>query len=216
MRSRSSLLYLVPYLRRYRFQLWLGFGMVVCTVAASMVSPWVLKYVVDDIQVAFAPERLPRYAAFIVGISVVEGFFRFWMRKILIGVSRQIEYDLRNDFFAHLQKMSLSFFQAHSTGDIMSRATNDLNAVRSVLGPGIMYSVTTVITAVITTAILLRLNWKLTLLAYIPLVLASLSVKKLRPADSRSFRRDPGTVLAHQHQSSGKPVRNSCGQGVRP
>jgi ATP-binding cassette subfamily B multidrug efflux pump len=177
MRSRSSLLYLVPYLRRYRCQLGLGFGMIVCTVAVSMVSPWVLKYVVDDIQVAFAPERLPRYAAFIVGISVVEGFFRYWMRKILIGVSRQIEYDLRNDFFAHLQKMSLSFFQAHSTGDIMSRATNDLNAVRSVLGPGIMYSVTTVITAFITTAILLRLNWKLTILAYIPLVLASLSVK---------------------------------------
>jgi ATP-binding cassette subfamily B multidrug efflux pump len=177
MRSRSSLLSLAPYLRRYRCQLGLGFGMVVCTVTASMVSPWVLKYVVDDIQVAFAPERLPRYAALLVAISIVEGFFRYWMRKILIGVSRQIEYDLRNDFFAHLQKMSLSFFQAHSTGDIMSRATNDLNAVRSVLGPGIMYSVTTVITAFITTVILLRLNWKLTILAYIPLVLASLSVK---------------------------------------
>jgi len=158
---------------------WLGFVMIACTVAAGMVSPWILKYVVDDIQIAFAPERLPRYAALIVGISVVEGFFRYWMRKILIGVSRQIEYDLRNDFFAHLQRMSLSFFQTHSTGDIMSRATNDLNAVRSVLGPGIMYSVTTVITAVIITFILLRLNWQLTVLAYIPLVLASLSVKQI-------------------------------------
>ena len=159
--------------------MWLGFVMIACTVAAGMVSPWILKYVVDDIQIAFAPERLPRYAALIVGISVVEGFFRYWMRKILIGVSRQIEYDLRNDFFAHLQRMSLSFFQTHSTGDIMSRATNDLNAVRSVLGPGIMYSVTTVITAVIITFILLRLNWQLTVLAYIPLVLASLSVKQI-------------------------------------
>jgi ATP-binding cassette subfamily B multidrug efflux pump len=179
MRSKSSLQYLLPYLKRYRARIWLGFGMIGCTVAAGMVAPWVLKYVVDDIQIAFAPERLPRYAALIVGVSVVEGFFRYWMRKILIGVSRQIEYDLRNDFFAHLQKMSLSFFQTHSTGDIMSRATNDLNAVRSVLGPGIMYSVTTVFTAVITTAILLRLNWKLAILAYIPLALASLSVKQI-------------------------------------
>ena len=178
MRSTYSLLHLLPYLRRYRFKLSLGFLMVVCTVAASMISPWVLKYVVDDTQAAFAPEKLPGYAALILGVSVVEGFFRFWMRKILIGASRDIEYDLRNDFFAHLQKLSLSFFQTHSTGDVMSRATNDLNAVRSVLGPGIMYSVTTLVTVVAATAILFRLNWKLTLLAYIPLALASAGVKK--------------------------------------
>jgi ATP-binding cassette, subfamily B, multidrug efflux pump len=179
MQSRHSLLQLAPYLRRYRTKLALGFGMVLCTVIVSMISPWVLKYVVDDIQAAFAPEKLPRYAVLILGISVAEGFFRFWMRKILIGVSRDIEYDLRNDFFAHLQKLSLSFFQRNSTGDVMSRATNDLNAVRSVLGPGIMYSVTTVVTVVIASAILFRLNWKLTLLAYIPLVLASVGVKRV-------------------------------------
>lgn len=177
MQSKYSLLHLIPYLHRYRAKLGVGLLMVVCTVAASMISPWVLKYVVDDIQITFAPEKLPRYALLILGVSAVEGFFRFWMRKILIGVSREIEYDLRNDFFAHLQKMSLSFFQSHSTGDVMSRATNDLNAVRSVLGPGIMYSATTVVTVIVATAILLRLNWKLTLLAYIPLVLASLTVK---------------------------------------
>ncbi len=178
MQSKYSLFYLLPYLQRYRGKLAVGFFMVLCTVAASMVSPWVLKYVVDDIQAAFAPEKLPRYAVLILGISLVEGFFRFWMRKILIGMSRDIEFDLRNDFFGHLQKMSLSFFQKHSTGDIMSRATNDLNAVRSVVGPGIMYSVTTIVTVIVATFILFRLNWRLTLLAYIPLVLASLSVKK--------------------------------------
>jgi ATP-binding cassette, subfamily B, multidrug efflux pump len=155
-----------------------GFAMVLCTVAASMVSPWVLKYVVDDLRLSFSRDKLPLYAACIVGISIVEGFFRFWMRKILIGASRDIEYDLRNDFFRHVQKMSLSFFQKHQTGDIMSRATNDLNAVRSVLGPGIMYSVTTFITVLVATAILFRINWKLTLLAYVPLILASATVKK--------------------------------------
>jgi len=176
---KGSLLYLLPYLGRYRPKMWLGFVMVVLTVVAGMCAPWVLKYVVDDLQSAFSREKMPYYAFLILGIAATEGFFRFWMRKILIGVSREIEYDLRNDFLAHLQRMSLSFFQANNTGDIMSRATNDLNAVRSVLGPGIMYSITTAITVVIATAILLRINWRLTLLAYIPLCLASFTVKKV-------------------------------------
>jgi len=178
MKRKYSLFYLVPYLARYRSKMLVGFLTVVLTVAASMISPWVLKYVIDDLKVAFAGEKLPFYAALIIGMSLVEGFFRFWMRKILIGVSRKIEYDLRNDFLEHLQKQSLSFFQSRNTGDIMSRATNDLNAVRSVLGPGIMYSMTTFMTVIVATAILLRINWKLTLLAYVPLALASLTVKK--------------------------------------
>ncbi len=153
--------------------------MVILTVITSMISPWVLKYVVDDLRLALAKEKLPFYAALILGISLVEGIFRFFMRRILIGVSRQIEYDLRNDFLAHLQRMSLSFFQAHNTGDIMSRATNDLNAVRSVLGPGIMYSMNTVTTIIIGTTILLNINWTLTLLALIPLFLVSITVRKI-------------------------------------
>lgn len=179
MMRKRSLLHLVPYLARYRVKMTVGFAMVLFTVTAGMCAPWVLKYVVDDIQAAFSREKLPIYAGLILGIAFVEGFFRFWMRKILIGVSRDIEYDLRNDFLAHLQRMSLAFFHANNTGDIMSRATNDLSAVRSVLGPGIMYSVTTAITVVIATAILLRINWQLTLLAYIPLGLASFTVKKV-------------------------------------
>jgi ATP-binding cassette, subfamily B, multidrug efflux pump len=176
-RQKYSLFYLLSYLKKRQGRIALGAAMVCCTVVASMFSPWVLKYVVDDLRMAFSREKLPFYALLILGISAVEGFFRFWMRRILIGVSRQIEYDLRNDFLAHLQKMSLSFFQSRNTGDIMSRATSDLEAVRSVLGPGIMYSANTIITVIITTAILLHVNWKLTLLAYIPLVLVSLSVK---------------------------------------
>ncbi len=179
MKGSYSLVHLVPYLRRYRAKMAVGFAMVFLTVATSMLAPWVLKYVVDDLRVAFAKEKLPLYAGYIIGISLIEGFFRFWMRRILIGVSRDIEYDLRNDFFAHLQRMSLSFFQKNNTGDIMSRATNDLNAVRSVLGPGIMYSVTTFLTVIVATAILLRINWKLTLVAYIPLALASATVKRV-------------------------------------
>jgi ATP-binding cassette, subfamily B, multidrug efflux pump len=168
---------LIPYLKKYRYKVALGFLMVICTVITSTFSPWVLKYVVDDLTKGIAAEKLPLYAAIILGISVLEGFFRFWMRRILIGVSRYIEYDLRNDFLAHVQNVSLSFLQTKSTGDIMSRATNDLNAVRSVLGPGIMYSMNTITLAIIVTTILLRLNWQLMLLAYIPLVLVSVTVK---------------------------------------
>ena len=179
MKRKNSLHSLLPYLARYRSRMTVGALMVVLTVAAGMLSPWIWKYVVDDIQGAFAREKLAFYGILIIGIALLEGFFRFWMRKILIGVSRDIEYDLRNDLFSHLQGMPLSFFQTRSTGDIMSRATNDLNAVRSVLGPGIMYSMNTIVTVLVATAILLHISWKLTLLAYLPLAVASLTVKKL-------------------------------------
>ena len=177
--SKQPLHYLIPYLARYRFQIALGSLMVFLTVVTSLLTPLVLKYVVDGLKESLKSSHLIKYAGMILAISVVEGIFRFWMRRILIGVSRKVEYDLRNDFLAHVQTMSLSFLQARSTGDIMSRATNDLNAVRSVLGPGIMYSMNTLILGIIGTAVLLHLNWKLTLLAYVPLVLVSLTVKKL-------------------------------------
>ncbi len=177
--KKYPLLFLLPYLGRYRLKIALGSLMVVMTVVASMFSPWVLKYVVDGLKQDISRDKLPYYAALILGISVVEGFFRFWMRRILIGVSRLVEFDLRNDFLAHVQKMSLSFLQSRSTGDIMSRATNDLNAVRSVLGPGIMYSMNTIALVIISTTILLNLNWQLTLMAYVPLALVSLTVKKI-------------------------------------
>ncbi|HYK88614.1 MAG TPA: ABC transporter ATP-binding protein [Acidobacteriota bacterium] len=177
-KRKYSLFYLFPYLARYRTNILVGFFMVVLTALASMVSPWVLKYVVDDLRTAFLRERLPFYAALIISASLVEGFFRFWMRRILIGISRDIEYDLRNDFLERLQRHSLSFFQSRNTGDIMSRATNDLNAVRSVLGPGIMYSMNTCVTALIAMTILLRINWRLTILACVPMALVSVIVKK--------------------------------------
>jgi ATP-binding cassette, subfamily B, multidrug efflux pump len=175
---RYPLLYLIPYLGKYRSRMILGSLMVLATVGTGMFSPWVLKHVVDGLKQGIDKGRLLQYAVLILGISIVEGFFRFWMRRILIGVSRLTEYDLRNDFLAHVQKMSLSFLQSRNTGDIMSRATNDLNAVRSVLGPAIMYSMNTLTLVVIVTSILLRLNWKLALLAYIPLALVSVGVKK--------------------------------------
>jgi ATP-binding cassette, subfamily B, multidrug efflux pump len=188
-KTPPSLYHLVPYLLRYRAGLATGFAMVVCTTASSMMAPWVLKFVIDDLQASFSTDKLPLFALLLLGIAAVEGFFRFWMRKILIGISRDIEFDLRNDFLAHIQKLPVSYFQARSTGDIMSRATNDLNAVRSVLGPGIMYSMSTIITVAAATIILARLNWQLTVLSYVPLALASFTVKKVGQKVHEKFER---------------------------
>jgi ATP-binding cassette subfamily B protein len=112
-----------------------------------------------------------------IGVSTVEGILRFLMRRILIGASRDIEYDLRNDLFAHLQTLSPSYYHRHPTGDIMSRATNDLNAVRMVLGPGIMYSLNTLFTAVLTIGILVTIDFRLAILTLIPLLAVSFSAK---------------------------------------
>src|SRR6185437_13413390 len=109
--------------------------------------------------------------------SVMSGIFLFLQRRIIIGVSRHIEYDLRNDFYAHLVDQPLSFFHEHRTGDLMARATNDLAAVRQLAGPLIMYSLQTVFVVLLILPIMLALNWKLTLLLFVTMPLVSLTVK---------------------------------------
>jgi ATP-binding cassette subfamily B protein len=108
---------------------------------------------------------------------VVGGVFRFLMRRVLTGVSRDIEYDMRNDFFAHLQTLPLSYFQTHRTGDLMSRATNDLNAVRMMIGPAVMYASNTVLGFIVALGLMIAIDARLTLFALIPLPFVSISVK---------------------------------------
>ena len=115
------------------------------------------------------------------------GVFRFLMRRILIGASRHIEYDMRNDFFAHLEKLPLAYFQTHRTGDLMSRATNDLNAVRMMIGPSVMYSSSTLLTFVVALAMMVSIDPWLTLLSLIPLPFASFSVKYFGSAIHKRF-----------------------------
>jgi len=165
-------------LKRYGRQLWIGVLTVLATNIAAVVAPWILREAVDYLKAGEVNQKtLIFYASFILLVSLVEGIFRFLMRRILIGVSRLIEYDLRNDLFAHLQLLSSSFYQRHSTGDIMARATNDLSAVRSVLGPGIMYSINTLFTTILTISVLFTISPRLAILTLIPLVAVSLSVK---------------------------------------
>src|SRR5262245_28353532 len=137
----------------------------------------VLRYAVDDLARGVTRAKLIEYSTLLLGIGVVGGLFRFLMRRILIGASRDIEYDMRNDFFAHLEKLPLGYFQSHRTGDLMSRATNDLNAVRMMIGSSVMYSANTILTFVVALAMMVAIDPWLTLISLIPLPFVSISVK---------------------------------------
>ena len=186
---RPTLKKLLPYLSRYRGQFAIGFVFLVLTTTIQLLSPLVLKYAIDDLTVEVTRATLVFYAALLIGIALVGGICRFLMRRIIIGASREVEYDLRNDFFAHLQRLSLSYFHQHRTGDLMSRATNDLSAVRMMAGPAIMYSVTTSIVFVVAVSLMFSISPSLTLLALLPLPLVSVAVKGFGSAIYRRSER---------------------------
>ena len=168
---------LLPFLLRYKRAFLLGLSCVVITTAIQLLSPWVLKNAIDDLNAGVTRGKLALYAGLLLAIAIVGGVFRFLMRRILIGASRDIEYDLRNAFFARLQHMPLAYYQARRTGDLMSRATNDLNAVRTMIGPAVMYSANTVIVFVVAIILMASIDGRLTLIALLPLPLVSISVK---------------------------------------
>jgi ATP-binding cassette subfamily B protein len=180
---------LFGYVRRYRRAFTLGLACTVVTQAVTLASPKVLQFAVDDLTRGVTRAKLLQYGLLLLTIGLFGGVFRFLMRRILIGASRDIEYDMRNDFFAHLEKLPPAYFQAHRTGDLMSRATNDLNAVRMMIGPSIMYSANTMLTFVVALAMMIAIDARLTLLSLIPLPFVSLSVKFFGSAIHKRFER---------------------------
>ncbi len=168
---------LAPYLAQYPKPLLLGFISLVLAKGAEVLAPQILKLTVDDLTVEVTVQKLALYGGAIVCIAMVVGFFRFWMRRLLIGVSRHVEYDLRGDFFCHLQVMSPSFYQRWRTGDLMSRASSDISSVRMVIGPGIMYPLETLIITVGAIGFMLTISWQLTLVALSLMPIVSLAVK---------------------------------------
>ncbi len=168
----------------------MAFGMLalVLAKAAAVLTPQVLKRTIDDLTIEVTSEKLAFYASLIVGIAAVEGFFRFWMRRLLIGVSRRVEYDLRGDFFGHLQKMSPSFFHRWRTGDLMSRASHDITAVRMVLGPGIMYPAETLMITIGALAFMFSISWQLTLVALAVMPVVSILVKRFGSIIHKRFQ----------------------------
>ena len=178
---------LFPYVLRYRRAFSLGLLCVFATTAIQLLPPWVLKFAVDDLTAGVTRQKLAWYAALIMAIALAGAVFRFLMRRILIGASRDIEYDIRNDFFARLQLLPLGYYQARRTGDLMSRATNDLNAVRMMIGPAVMYSANTLLVFVVAIAVMLSIDVKLTLIALVPLPFVSIAVRYFGAAIHRRF-----------------------------
>jgi ATP-binding cassette subfamily B protein len=153
----------------------------------TLAGPMVLGYAIDDLTRSVTRGKLAGYGALLLAIGGVGGIFLFLQRRILIGASRDIEYDMRNDFFAHLETLPLGYFQSHRTGDLMSRATNDLNAVRMMIGPSIMYSANTLLTFVVALTLLLSIDPWLTLWSLVPLPFVSISVKFFGSAIHKRF-----------------------------
>src|SRR5437764_10188228 len=159
---------LLPYIKRYRRQFALGFVCLLIASSVFAVVPRVLQFAIDDLYRGVTQAKLGRYSGLLLLIAAVGGYFRYQMRRIIISASRGFEFDLRNDFFAHLETLPLSFFQANRTGDLMSRATNDLSAVRMMVGPAVMYLANTIVTAVVSLSLMFALDARLTLIALIP------------------------------------------------
>ncbi len=168
---------LLPHLGRHRGALFFGLVSLLLTTAASVANPWVLRHVIDDLAIEVTREKLWLYAGVLLGLVVFEGVFRFLMRRVLIGMSRRLEYELRNDVFEHLTLLSPRYYQEHRIGEVLSRASNDMAAVRAVLGPGIMYTANTVATFAGTVTLMLLISPRLTALALVPLAFVSFLVR---------------------------------------
>ena len=171
---------LYAYMRRYRWGYLWGTLSCIATNAAAVQFPRVLGMAVDKLQKHLADHRMIlMFAGLLVAISLVKGIFLYAQRWILIGISREIEFDVRNDLFRHLEKQDSGFYQRYRTGDVMARMTNDLNAVRNLLGPALMYSANTVFFTLFALYFLLHLSPWLTLVALAPMPLASILVQYL-------------------------------------
>lgn len=180
---------LFPYMRRYtRTYVWGGLAAIFSS-AVWVFFPHVIGLAVDDLNHGVTNRKIFVYAGLLIGISLAKGVFLFLTRWILIGISRDIEFDMRNDLFLQLEKQPAEYYQQRRTGDIMARMTNDLNAVRMLLGPGIMYSLNTLLFSVFALYFLLRISPLLTLAALVPLPLASIFVQVLGRKIHERFER---------------------------
>jgi ATP-binding cassette subfamily B protein len=162
------------YLWKYRRGMALGGLCLAMKDLAQALQPLMIRGAVDSFRAGGA--AFVRFAGYLVGLALLKGVFQYGMRVILIGISRDIEFDLRNDLFAHLIRLSPEYYARTRTGDIMARSTNDLNAVRMMLGPGVMYWFETSLTFILAIAIMMRVDWRLAMFAVMPAPAVSLAV----------------------------------------
>ncbi len=168
---------LFPYLRKYRSTFVIGGLCVLCNNGVWILFPLIIRRAIDDLNLGVSRHKLLTYSLLLLAVAGIKAIFQYLTRWILIGVSREIEFDLRNDLFSHLERLSYSFYQRTRTGDIMARATNDLNAVRMLVGPGIMYTANTIVFTAGALIFMLSISPKLTLFAFAPLPIFSIVVQ---------------------------------------
>ncbi|MGA8503122.1 MAG: ABC transporter ATP-binding protein [Candidatus Sulfotelmatobacter sp.] len=168
---------LLPYLKRYRGGFVAGLFCIFLSNGAWILLPQVIRHAIDDLNAGVTSAKLLHFAWQMLEVAAVRGVFLFLTRWIVIGISRDIEFDLRNDLFAHLETLSYSYYQRTRTGDIMARMTNDLNAVRMLLGPAIMYSANTLVFTVGALSFMVLISPKLTFYAFLPLPLVSIVIQ---------------------------------------
>src|SRR5438477_7397123 len=173
----KSLRPLFAYLKKYRYSYIVGTICVFCNNGVWILFPLVLRRAIDDLRLGVNQQKLLTYSLLLLAVAAIKGIFQFLTRWIVIGISREIEFDLRNDLFRHLESLSYSYYQRTRTGDIMARATNDLNAVRMLLGPAIMYSANTIVFTAGALAFMLKISPRLTMFAFLPLPAASILVQ---------------------------------------
>lgn len=184
-----SLRPLAPYFRRYKWQYVLSAFSVLLMNGIWVLFPQVLQYTIDGLKAGVSLHKLKIYALLLIAVPLAKGIFQFLTRWVLIGISREIEFDLRNDLFEHLEGLSYSFYQRTRTGDIMARATNDLNAVRMLLGPAIMYTANTVVFTAAALGFMVNISPRLTLYAFMPLPLASIAIQYFGKRIHQRFER---------------------------
>jgi ATP-binding cassette subfamily B protein len=192
----GPLRHLLPYLARHRTTLVLGALSVLLTAAFQVWVPALVRQAVDHIQAGVTRAGLLRDAGLILMVVLLQSIFLYAQRMTLIRTSRRMEYELRNDLFHHLARLPASVYRTRKVGDLMSRATNDLDAVRDLLGPGIMYSSSTATTFVMAVALMCRIDWRLTLLALAPLPLASLLMARMGAGLYKHYEAIQGSFAA--------------------
>jgi ATP-binding cassette subfamily B protein len=165
------------YFRPYKKSLAVGVLCILGGTVVGLLIPIFVGHAIDELGTGPTWENITRSALLVIGASLISGIFLFLQRRILIGMSRHVEYDLRQDFYAHLQRQPLTFFHEHRTGDLMARATNDLAAVRQLAGPMVMYTLQTIFVVLIILPLMLRISVRLTLLLFVTMPLVSLTVK---------------------------------------
>ncbi len=183
----GHLAYLNKYFLRYKFRLILGIIFILIANVVQVNIPLFLRDGIDAIDNNVSGDALINYALLILGAAIISGIFRFLIRETIIVVSRLIEYDLRQDFWSHIQRLPLRFFQNNSTGNIMAHATNDISAVRMYVGPAVMYSIDTGTKFIIVIYIMLTLSAELTLYTLLPLPILSYFVYLLSKKIHKKF-----------------------------